>query len=43
MLSEKHHMLRVVAGELIAGPEEVECVLAGGIDAVSVNDLRFWI
>jgi len=43
MLSEKHRVLRVVAGGLIAGAEEVECVLAMGIDAVSVNDPRFWI
>jgi glycerol uptake operon antiterminator len=42
-LSEKPPMLRVVAGGLIAGPKEVACVLAAGIEAVPVNDGRFWI
>ena len=42
-LSEKHPMLRVVAGGLIADPKEVECMLAPSIDAVSGSEPRFRI
>jgi glycerol uptake operon antiterminator len=38
-----HPLLRVVAGGLVADLQEVEAVLAAGIDAVSVSDCRFWI
>jgi glycerol uptake operon antiterminator len=38
-----HPHLRIVAGGLISDLKEVESVLAGGVDAVSVSDARFWI
>jgi glycerol uptake operon antiterminator len=38
-----HPHLRIVAGGLISELKEVESLLAGGINAVSVSDPRFWI
>ncbi len=38
-----HNSLRIIAGGLVANLKEVEELLAGGIDAVSVSDHRFWI
>jgi glycerol uptake operon antiterminator len=42
-IRQEHAGLRIVAGGLVANLKELESLLAGGIDAVSVSDPRFWI